>query len=924
MNIVVMATYGSVETSNPTAKQHSSTIAPQQQSVMKATHALPNGQSALSSMPVDDNSFLNAAKRQKARGALAYTYEGGLDPIQIFPEGIDPTVLSKLYTELGVQVSDMEVTAAQENKSGIAHSPQSNGADLAGLATTLPRSTARGLHEERQSGQLSPGHPSTAFETTNGSLRHDVITNGVKDMHSVADKIAIKKKEVQAASTSKTQNTSSSAKISHPSIASSDKAYDRKDHIARLLAAKAGKSGSTANTPTSPIVSKASNLQEAPLQEVPLQTGTRRTPLLDQPTEVENPSQVHSTDATVDRTQEPLKSVTKMPTATADPKIAISHTKPVGPVEVGLTDAEEKKRAQTELARRKMEALMSRNNKARAEAASQPTVISSSDRQAPAAKPISSGAKVEPQPLSVITGPQAPPTPRSSFFSPTPGRQFSLPGLFMPSASQTSNENTVTQTQQDISTFSDAQQPISKVVNGAVVASASLRNATANREPIKSFNQETSGGISPSTEIINSTRKRQKAADFIEAPTTRVKRLFGQSGDNSVVIDVSDDEAPDSSLNDVEMDIDTDQDMYGIGQGRPDESNKLQRSAPNNVQLQRRPSALGDAHTSVGIMTAPVAPVSGKETNALKSKEKEIEVIKRRIAEKEQRRQAKQSISRAESPTITKVSSPLKESRDPSESIEQAAIVPVLDNEAILEKVQADQEILSVEPMTENKSLDKEQLDPEQQKIDAELHPTHASDVQRRSETRQLEQQQHQRDLEERHLQELSEQRHKQLEVTQQVEAERDQIREGEKEQAMQSEEEVRRQLEGHEVGEVLRHRQEIQAREATERKSALKAAKKVEKERKLQRKSAIQAGLPILDAEVEKTEQKLQKLRSQIQELETELQHGVDGRRNLIEELQALSPDSKTSLVDPDEHDATKNTQDLSGGGKQGGWSSC
>ena len=913
-----MPTYGSVETSNPTAKHHSLTTAPRQQSVMKATYALSNGQSALSSVPVDDSSFPTASKRQKARGALGYTYECGLDPKHIFPEGISPTILLELYAEMGIQVSDMEVTAAEKNKIRIAHSPQSDGADHAGLATSLPKSTstARGLQVERESGQSSPSRPSAAFETTDGSLRRGVITNGVKDMQSVAENIPNKKNGVRAGSTPKTQTTSSSAKTNHPSIAISDKAYDRKDHIARLLAAKAGKAGSTANTLTSPIVSKASNLQEAPLR-----SSTRRSPLLDQTTHVESPSQVHSTDATVDRTQEPLKSVTKISTAAADPKIVISHTKPIATVEVGLTDAEEKKRAQTDLARRKMEALMNRNNKARAEATSQPTMTSSSDQQAQAAKTISSGApKAEPQPLSVITGPQAPPTPRSSFFSPTPGRQFSLPGLFMPSASQTSNVDTVSQTHQEISTSSDAQQPPNKIVNGAVAAPAH-RNPTANREPIESFKQETSGGISPSTEIINSTRKRQKAADFIEAPSTRVKRLFGQSGDNGVVIDVSDDEAPDSSLNDVEMDIDTDQDMYGIGQGKPDDSNKLQRSAPN-VQLQRRPSALVDAHTSVGIMTPPVAPVSGKETNALKSKEMEIEMIKRRIAEREQRRQAKQSISRAETPITTKVSSSPKGSRDPSESIGQAAIIPVLNNEAIPDKVQVDEEITSIEPTIENKSPDKEQLIPEQ-KIDAELHSNHDIDMQRQSETRQVEQLQHQRDFEERHPQDLSEQRHHQLEVTQQVEDKHGQSRESEKEQAIQSEEQVRRQLEEHEVGEVLRHREEVQLREATERKKALSAARKVEKERKLQRKSAIQAGLPILDAEVEKTEQKLQTLRSQIQELETELQHGVDGRRNLIEELQALSPDSRTSLVDSDEDDATNNTQDSNGGDRQGGWPS-
>ena len=45
------------------------------------------------------------------------------------------------------------------------------------------------------------------------------------------------------------------------------------------------------------------------------------------------------------------------------------------------------------------------------------------------------------------------------------------------------------------------------------------------------------------------------------------------------------------------------------------------------------------------------------------------------------------------------------------------------------------------------------------------------------------------------------------------------------------------------------------------------------------------------MDAEVEKTKQKLQFLGSQIRELESELQHGIEGRRKLVEELEDLSP---------------------------------
>ena len=175
-----MATHRLVETSNLAAKQNLSMRASHQQSVTKATHALRDGHSAQSSVLVNDNNFPTATKRQKARGALEDWYEQGWDFREISREGISPIILSELYAEIGVQVSDMKVTDDQMNKSGIVQSPQSDGADSAGLATTLPKRTGRELQVERDSGQFSPSHPSTEFGTTNGSLRHEVATNGVK------------------------------------------------------------------------------------------------------------------------------------------------------------------------------------------------------------------------------------------------------------------------------------------------------------------------------------------------------------------------------------------------------------------------------------------------------------------------------------------------------------------------------------------------------------------------------------------------------------------------------------------------------------------------------------------------------------------------------------------------------------------------
>ena len=79
------------------------------------------------------------------------------------------------------------------------------------------------------------------------------------------------------------------------------------------------------------------------------------------------------------------------------------------------------------------------------------------------------------------------------------------------------------------------------------------------------------------------------------------------------------------------------------------------------------------------------------------------------------------------------------------------------------------------------------------------------------------------------------------------------------------------------------------QARLDAERQHAQELAVQVERQQRLERRAAIEAGLPILDAEVEKTEQKLLLLRRQVEDLELELERGIKGRRDLVEELQGL-----------------------------------
>ena len=92
------------------------------------------------------------------------------------------------------------------------------------------------------------------------------------------------------------------------------------------------------------------------------------------------------------------------------------------------------------------------------------------------------------------------------------------------------------------------------------------------------------------------------------------------------------------------------------------------------------------------------------------------------------------------------------------------------------------------------------------------------------------------------------------------------------------------------------------QARLDAERLRVAEAEKIAEEERRISRRTEIEAGIPVLDAEMERATQKLRSLRRQIEELEVEVQKGIEGRSALLEELTGLS--SSTPLVNIPEND--------------------
>ena len=64
-------------------------------------------------------------------------------------------------------------------------------------------------------------------------------------------------------------------------------------------------------------------------------------------------------------------------------------------------------------------------------------------------------------------------------------------------------------------------------------------------------------------------------------------------------------------------------------------------------------------------------------------------------------------------------------------------------------------------------------------------------------------------------------------------------------------------------------------------------------------RRREIQAGLPLIDAEVERTKSRLAEIQREAQRLEAEIQKGLEGRQNLLRELELLGVDTESAPVE-------------------------
>lgn len=485
--------------------------------------------------------------RLMAQGALLGLVPHNVRYHELVNEGIEPNVLKRLYDEIGIK---------------IASAP---GEEAANDQAISPTRTTESTEEENYT---PPEPPADVENKTSPSSRPISSPEYVPTMKPSVLAPDAPQTNGQEKAQLKTSDSAATEPISAPV---SEKPLERKDVIARMLAARAKKP-----VPDQAVSEKVETGlgSDHQTQSSEKQNGVPST----QPVTATHVTEAHSAQST-----EAL--------------------------------VKEKNKAQTELARQRMEQLkkqgLSKSNRR----------VHTDSNSSSSPPPQSHPQKVDPEhPISesssrTLAGslhyplPDRPPAPET-------GPQSRIPGLFMTSSDQAvgSKESSPAKTQAQASPIS---RPASK------------------------------------TQIL--PRKRPVASDFTDEPASAAKKPFhdavkGAVSENRVVIDISEDESM-YDANEDKMDLD----------GESDKKEKIpaSRDQRNSEQFQDRSSAevLSKTPTKTpsrqGTQTTPNSRNShkGKDQVVLQQKQLEIEAMRKRIAEYEKRHKAKQIASRTESPS---------------------------------------------------------------------------------------------------------------------------------------------------------------------------------------------------------------------------------------------------------------------------------
>lgn len=622
--------------------------------------------------------------REAARHAIKQLWPHNIEYLQLLKEHVDSELLRRIYAELQITVlesSNMREypvnTEAQRgsvmaptNSKNKTNSIQGNSNPHPDTRFTAVDSVSHHAAKPQEWQQkASKGNQEAEREATAaakginqefyGASRsdHNISLNVITDKAVVVDSTPMRietdasGKPVETVSTSQVikplptissdkstatmsvteQNTKPSAPTSimenkSPAFKPAPKPIDRKEYIARLLAAKAGK--------TLPTTNASKPLSDPVPPKVPLAPSEgiqREKPVSDKPN------------------LDPISSIST-PKKDEEPTDTAANSA----VQKSIA-AEAKKREQTELARRKIEELKKRSealkkNPSTKEAAQQSPLVQTSTI-APSEKVMMESARLLPLHSSS----------QNSYF-PLHNATFTIPGLFMTSQ----------QSQPDLPREPVIAAPIpEKDPQADTLIPTKCTDSSADtlpRQPVPmktpaspDKEREVAGSDSISQATISKTvsnlRKRPTAADFLEPIPSKSRRLGNPKPDDKVVFEVSDDEADEPDQNITGMQLNGDQGMVVDQVGRspiPPSGSHVQKGHSQQLALTGAPgvSELSKSTASLPLQSLP-APPKLKESGGLRSKEEEIARMNRKIAEMEQRRKSKQVASRVPTPGLS-------------------------------------------------------------------------------------------------------------------------------------------------------------------------------------------------------------------------------------------------------------------------------
>ena len=810
----------------------------------------PQSKDTIEQDPKEVDQHLVDAKMEEAKEALRDLHSHGFGFSQIVNAGLNPAILRKLYNKIEVSVN---ASSGLLERRATEH----------GVVELPPKSATGNTHEQHRpevSQKVSDGDV-FGNSTMPHQISEEAKINGQPTLAAPKNKRKSIETQASSAKSSQTPNVNPLGKASGIK-ASGAKIVDRKEYIARMLAAKAGKPAVSASTPvpsqTSAITDTGAHA-EAQLSAIP-------APIVS-------------------------AAISQGPCGFNDSSLGTSK---------GDLDVETKRKAQTDLARQKIEALKLResfqqqarsatNNNPQSLAKGVPSVPS--ERSAPTSQPL--------------------PNRQSSYFSPASQKPpFNIPGLFMtsdaletanPSKPSAGDDSIVTLQAVGDATFGSSQEVLRPH------AATSAESLIVNETSILSETSLDLDSTLPATILTTSSskRKRHRASDFNESLSIKVKRPLGQQADTTVIIDISDDDisndtcSGDESLETADRRDSLPRGPQVIASGNGNKN--APQSLPPLTDLPQRKKSV--------MMTPPTIQASGQsgDLNGLKSKEMEIEVMNRKIAELEQRvaSKAKQNPSRSHSPRNSSRVTTSPPSGRSSNQMKNPPNIPLSLSDS------QDGAIASFEkgePSTTlaetNEAAAAEQLNVVQQleqvaQAKAEAERSLAAQITLASAadqplTREEDLQTRQAD---EHLN-LVERKQRSKDEEQELAQVREESR-LEESQSHQVRGEETKNYRQEEADRYLQKRQQMLEPAAPQEYLQEQERKRSLDDQRQARKSEIELGLPLLDAEVEKTRKRLEALRQEMASLETQLQKGIEGRQGLIEELHMLSR-SREALPEP------------------------